>query len=257
MLAETFSQSRLQDYTDCAYRYMMRYVRRLDNPTQISQPEDDYERALARGNRFHRLVEQYLSGVPSTALLAQLKDPVILTWWEQFQAGALTDLPPRRLPEITLVAPLGDVLLSAKIDLLAVDADEIVILDWKTSRRRDEAFLEKRLQTRVYRWVVSRSAAQALGIQVQPENIRMRYWFAADGSFQEISYSQQKQAADEAELLQIIEKIQRETTFSRTQNTAHCRYCTYRSLCYPEMPPASDVPEIGAEPAVMLSDMDV
>src|SRR5690606_121766 len=105
------------------------------------------------------LVQQYLLGVPRQMIEARIQDERIRQWWEQFLKDGLTDLPARRLPETTLMARLGNIPIVAKIDLLALEPGRVIIVDWKTLRKPPSDRLESRMQTKVYRWVVSQAAS--------------------------------------------------------------------------------------------------
>jgi CRISPR/Cas system-associated exonuclease Cas4 (RecB family) len=238
MAGEVFTQSRLQDYVDCPYRYSLRYIEGIESPSVQAEPVQEYEQAVERGTTFHRLVQQYLLGVSADVIERRIQDDRVRMWWGQFLKEGLSDLPTRRLPEITLTARLGDTAIAAKIDLLALEAGRIVIVDWKTFRKPSIERLETRLQTMVYRWVVSQAAGALLGEPVMPEDIEMRYWFVGDPSPRiNLSYSQSKLLSDELELSTLIQKIKRDKEFRRTDDENICRVCGYRSISRPEQQP--------------------
>lgn len=240
MAADVFTQSRLQDYVDCPYRYWLRYVQRLESPSVQAEPVREYEQAIERGTEFHRLAQQYILGIPAAMLAQRIEDPRVKQWWTQFERDGLTGLPTRRFPEITLVTLLNGVPLAAKIDLLAIESGRVVIVDWKTSRKPSISTLQARLQTKVYRWVVSQAAGHILGSEIAPEHIEMQYWFAGDEQpAVKFSYSHDERAADERELQALIQRIQNDTEFVRTTDFNICRVCAYRSLSRPEQPPSA------------------
>lgn len=240
MAAEPFTQSRLQDYVDCPYRYLLRYIERVESPSVQAEPVYEFEIAVERGTAFHRMVQQYLLGVPAETVASRIHDDRVREWWSQFLSEGLNDLPAQRLPEITLMARLGDIPISAKLDLLALEPGHIVIVDWKTLRKPSSSRLEARLQTRVYRWVVSQAAGAILGSVVAPEDIQMRYWFAGDPSPRiEFSYSHDEMLADERELTALVQKIRQDKEFRRTDDETTCRVCAYRSISRPEQIPVT------------------
>lgn len=240
MAAELFTQSRLQDYIDCPYRYFLRYVEQIDSPSVQAEPVHEFELAVDRGTTFHRLVQQYLLGVPAETIDRRIQDDQVRHWWAQFLREGLRDLPAHRLPEITLMARLGTTPIAAKIDLLALEPGRVVIVDWKTLRKPSINRLEERLQTKVYRWVVSQAAEELLGSPIPPENIQMRYWFAGDASPSvEFSYSHDQALADERDMTALIQRIGQDKEFSRTDDENICRVCAYRSISRSEQAPAS------------------
>lgn len=240
MAGEVFTQSRLQDYVDCPYRYSLRYNERIESPSVQAEPVQEYEQAVERGTTFHRLVQQYLLGVSADDIERRIADERVRQWWGQFLNEGLDSLPMRRLPEITLMARLGDTPIAAKLDLLALEAGRVVIVDWKTFRKPSLERLEARLQTKVYRWVVSQAASGILGAPIAPEDIEMRYWFAGDPSpWIRFSYSQLEMVADELELNTLIQKIKLDNEFKRTDDDNICRVCGYRSISRPEQEPVA------------------
>lgn len=234
----TFSQSSLQDYDDCARRFELRYIKDLRYPALTTANPLAYEEQKRRGDRFHKMIQQYLLGVPEDLLEKSLGDDDELAgWWQTFMDYGLAGLPLERYPEITLQTHLGNYRLIAKYDLLAIaPGREAMIIDWKTTAYvpppEKERELEGRLQTTVYRYVLAQAGDHLYGEAIPPENIRMTYWYAArDGQRIVFDYSEQQMQADEAYLLQLIQDIEAANLFPLTNAEKHCRYCRFRSHC--------------------------
>jgi len=233
-----FSQASLQDYVDCRRRFLLAHVRRIVWPAVESEPFLANERQLALGTAFHRLIWQHLSGVePERLTRAAGREPELARWWEHYLSLRPAALPGRLYPEVTLAAPLAGYRLLAKYDLLALDPDgEAVIVDWKTGGRRppDDA-LRARLQTLVYRYLLVRAGAHLNdGTPVQPERVRMVYWFAEHPDRPaNLAYDAARYAADHAYLEGLVQSIAAagEDDFPRTDDERRCRFCRYRSLC--------------------------
>src|SRR5258707_15746185 len=136
----TLSQSSLQDYVDCARRFQLRYVDRLSYPAIESEPTLENEKHQQEGEYFHRLVQQYLIGIPAEQISKLANTSNLQRWWENFLTSKdLTDLrnlSGLTLPEATLSAPLGNFRLLAKYDLIAIETNKVTIYDWKTYRKR-------------------------------------------------------------------------------------------------------------------------
>src|SRR5574338_3472 len=149
----TLSQSSLQDYMDCAQRFKLRYLDRLSYPAIETEPALENEKHQKEGEYFHRLVQQYLIGIPAEQVGKLANTENLQRWWGQYlEAKDLAGLPGLNglYPEFTLSAPLGDFRLVAKYDLIAVDQDKVTIYDWKTYRKRPKTdWLAIRWQTRV------------------------------------------------------------------------------------------------------------
>jgi len=236
-----FSQASLQDFTDCRRRFQLRYLQHVVWPAVESEPILENERFLQQGARFHRMIQQHLLGVPAERLSGLARDDDLARWWENYLVFAPqldAHLEEAMLsPELALTASLGDHSLVAKCDLVVVDSEgRAIIYDWKTSRKRSQRrWLESRLQTRVYPYLLVRSGAHLnRGEPFLPEQIEMVYWFAGyPGQPERFPYSQAQYQADESYLLGLVETIERlgEADFPLTDDARACRYCVYRSLC--------------------------
>ena len=240
-----FTQSSLQDYTDCKRRFQLRYLDRLSWPALETEPALVHERYMQLGARFHQLVQQHQLSLPAERLTRLVTDPDLSRWWDNYLAHAPTDLPAKRLTETVLTAPLKGHRLLAKYDLLAVEPGRAVIVDWKTSqpgiKRPKRETLLKRLQTRVYRFLVVEAGAHLNGgdpgkpeVPFQPEQVEMIYWFAEHPDQpHHFPYSQAEYETDRDFLTQLIEEIQslEPHQFPLTPNEKRCTYCPYRSLC--------------------------
>ena len=231
----SFTQGSTQDYADCARRFELRYIKRLRYPALEVQQALEYEMRIRQGERFHKLVQQHLLGVPAERLTASLDDDAELSrWWRSYLANGLTGLPPERHAEITLQTHLAGRRLIAKYDLLALEAGgDAVIVDWKTGDRvPSQQYLRSRMQTIVYRYVLAGAGAHLYGAPIPPERIRMDYVYVARGGERlSMAYSAAQLAQDEAELREIIDAIETAQEFPLTEEQGRCRFCTFRSLC--------------------------
>lgn len=230
-----FTQGSLADYADCARRFELRYIKRLRYPALEVKQSLEYERRMRQGNRFHKLVQQHINGLPAELLARSLHDdPDLARWWDNFRQRGLDELPPQRHAEITLQTHLGGQRLVAKYDLLALQpGGAAVIVDWKTGERLPSRnALQWRLQTVVYRYVLARAGAHLYGGPIPPERIRMDYVYVAQGA-QRLSfdYSAAQLADDEARLLEMIEAISAAAEFPLTDERRRCKFCTYRAFC--------------------------
>jgi predicted RecB family nuclease len=231
-----FSQSNLQDYAECARRFELRYLQRVQYPAVEAQPAIERERHMRQGEIFHRMVQQHLLGVPADALSTTLMDDDLARWWENYlQADFVATLPPNRHPEISLSAPIAGYRLIAKYDLIAIEPGaRAIIVDWKTSTHKTKrAVLEKRLQTLAYPFVLAQAGAHLNGGQpLKPEQIEMVYWFPEYPDQPEhFAYSVEQFKIAGEQLSALIEEIKGRKVFDLTTDTTRCRFCTYRSLC--------------------------
>lgn len=237
-----FSQRSLQDYVDCRRRFQLRYIDGLAWPAVESEPLKEHESQLQAGAAFHRLVQRYLVGIPAERLSPMLAARGSLQrWWENFIQFSGVSPQGDQLVEITLSAPLHKFRLLAKYDLLSWEGEpgsqKIKIYDWKTSQKRpSREWLEKRLQTRVYPYLLAQAGHAYIGgvERLLPEQVEMVYWFAEKPRQPQVfAYSQQQFQEDQEYLLGLVKEIEglKETDFFLTEDEASCKFCTYRSLC--------------------------
>ena len=238
-----FSQASLQDFVDCRRRFLLRHIQRLSWPALETEPVLEQEHFLQQGAAFHRLAQQFLLGIPASRLESMIHDPDLRGWWDHFMqvASTLKDSADaagwQLFPEISLSIPMRDSRLVAKFDLLAVTPDhKMLIYDWKTSRNKPKRqWLEARLQTRVYPYLLRRGGASLnLGQPVLPEQVEMIYWFAFHPELEErFTYDANAHQADEAYLTNLVDTIHdlKEDDYHLTQDEKRCAFCVYRSLC--------------------------
>jgi hypothetical protein len=244
----TLSQSSLQDYADCARRFKLRYLDRLSYPAVETEPALENEKHQQEGEYFHRLVQQYLIGIPAEHITRFANTPNLGRWWENFQtAKDLTGLreilqkrsektgdPSGLYPEATLSAPLGKYRLLAKYDLIAIRDGKVTIYDWKTYRKRPRnEWLSGRMQTRVYRAILVQAGAHLnQGTPFEPEQIEMVYWFADfPDDPARLAYTSLQFTRDWDSLLKLSQELAAASSYPLTEDRQKCLFCTYRSYC--------------------------
>jgi CRISPR/Cas system-associated exonuclease Cas4 (RecB family) len=230
-----FSQSSLQDYSECPRRFQLRYIEQLQWPAIETEPVLENERRLQEGQLFHRMVQQHLIGIPPEKLAHLARTPDLSRWWVnyldyKFELSGYT-----QHTELTLAAPIGSYWLLAKYDLLAIKPGEkAFIYDWKTyhKRPRDER-MAARMQTRVYRAILIQAGHYLNnGKTIQPEQIEMNYWYADfPNEPARFPYNSQKYKHDWETLTGLINEISNHSHFPLTEDEKKCAYCPYRSYC--------------------------
>jgi hypothetical protein len=236
-----FSQSSLQDFSDCPRRFQLRYLEHVSWPAVESEPILEKERLMALGSNFHRLVHQLLSGVPAEQIQDSIDDDQLLHWWKNMRSFLALLEGATLIPESSFSIPLQGNRLTAKIDLLAHrESENIIIVDWKTSRKKaPRAILQSRLQTRVYPFVLAEVGhVQGNKSSINPDQIEMLYWFPAEPeSPEKFHYSSSQFSDDQQVLLDLVDRIitmsanRDRAGFPLTADERQCQFCIYRSLC--------------------------
>jgi hypothetical protein len=248
----SFSQSSLQAYVDCARRFWLAYVEQLPWPAVEASPIYEHEELMRMGATFHRLVERSEIGIAPDQVAARLVPP-LSTWFDAYLTHRPADLP-RETVEVervlavpfvsksTSTAPAVAYRLVAKYDLIAADRDgRVVIVDWKTARRRsDPSTVRQRIQSVVYPFVLVEASASLPWGPVRPEQVEMRYWFAAAPTQPIVfRYDAAQHDANRQFLQQLLAAIvagDGEASFPKVLDTETnrrrlCAYCIYRSRC--------------------------
>jgi CRISPR/Cas system-associated exonuclease Cas4 (RecB family) len=231
------SQSSLQDYVDCSLRFKLRYLERLSYPAMESEPALENEKHQQEGEYFHRLLQQYLIGIPSDQISRLANTPNLQRWLENFLADpGLQEIREGAslFPESNLSAPLGRHRLLAKYDLIVVKDGKATIYDWKTYRKRPrDEWLSARMQTRVYRSLLVQAGAHLnKGQPFAPEQIEMIYWFADfPGDPARFPYNSAQYQRDWDLLVKLSDEIDSASSYPQTDDRQKCTYCTYRSYC--------------------------
>lgn len=247
MLQEGFelSQGSLQDYVDCKRRFQLRHLHRQVWPAIEVEPALEHERYSLQGQQFHHLLERYFllrQSMPDGEARAVVEKSIpsgdLLDWWRAFLKEPPLNLPTQYVePEVRLAVSLAGQRMIAVFDLLAVDYGErIVIVDWKTSRRRpSREMLLARLQSKVYPVLAVEAGSQLFGQAVDPARVTMIYWFANYPAEPHVyHYSQQQYERDRLYLERLVGDVLArdfETSWDMTDQVEICRYCEYRSLC--------------------------
>lgn len=229
-----FSQNSLQDYTDCPRRFQLRYIEGLRWPAAESEPIEAHEQYIEQGLEFHALVQQHMMGIDEK-LLAPAQSPLD-RWWQAYLSYPVPDLPNERHPEVQFSLPVGNHRLMAKLDLLAVDpGSRMVIVDWKTARKRPRReWLQRRLQTKVYPYVLAEVGERLFQAPLAPEQIALVYWFTEEpGNPEVFEYSRAQHEDNHDYLLGLINEITSlsEGAWPQSADSFPCKFCVYRSLC--------------------------
>lgn len=261
-----FTQTNLQDFIDCPKRFELKYLQQIHWPARIVDNAQEYQEWMELGSRFHFLLYQFFSGLQADDLGKSIDDPSLASWWHAF----LTWIEQERLngdffPEYTLFAEVAGHRVAAKYDLIVRDGNKVMIVDWKTSKKPTNAFLNDRIQSRVYPLIMT-LAGKVIQIShkpVIPEMIEMLYWFANKPNDPFITqYDENLYNQDHALISRLIQKITSlsKDEYRKTEDVRHCRFCSYRAYCNRGAEPGKieefDALETEQEMDVLLQDFE-
>lgn len=234
-----FSAQSLQDYVECQRRFLLRYIQKLDWPAEQSSPYLVFEQYRHKGELFHRCVDQYFHNIDSALIEQQIHDDDLHTWWQHFMEFIREQPFLHTVSEILFQSSLGDHLLIAKFDVLAITADhKVIIFDWKTTagdHKPARRILAEKMQTLIYPYILCQAGLSVNEKQLaSPANVTLEYWFPQYPHEPELfKYSSVQMQQDETQLRGLMEEIESKTiaAFPKTEDEKRCRFCVYRSYC--------------------------
>lgn len=233
-----FSANNLQDYLDCPRRFELKYILKQNWPAISSQPVQEMEFRIQQGNRFHQIVNQFLSNIPIDTLKHSITDPDLSAWFTGFQEFIKPYLKYPYHSEFLLTMPLEGHRLIAVFDFITQISDsEILIIDWKTTTRRPK----KEIYLQTIQFLLYPLIAFENQKIIFPKNdplvdkmISMTFWFP---NFPESTLTNTLSYADQQSSRKVISNLISEIAkkelgeFEKTANEKHCAYCHFRSLC--------------------------
>lgn len=225
-----FTQSKLQDFVDCERRFYLRYILNQLWPSPLAEPQGKFEQAMKRGARFHQLVERHQLNIPLHLLQRTIaNDDIMLDWLDRYQEilKQIGDFD-AVYPEISLSTHVADYPLVAKFDLIGVQGDSVIAIDWKTGRLPDNVHLEQRMQTVVYRYVLFKEVSGIVDSEIK--NHTLVYASLDNGELRRYSVDESHINELEAAIWDVIESIEH-SAFEKVDNDRPCRFCLYRGLC--------------------------
>ena len=246
-----FSRYKLLTFLACRRRFQLRYL--VQQPWPDAPQGDEWRLASERGLAFHKLLERHFLGLPPLpAEMGAGEDRALRQWWQRFQEQGPVVPAGQRLPELTLMVPVGSHLLTGRFDLLVLTGDGAAhIFDWKTERRpRSLAELAGDWQTRLYLALLAEGGEALLpGRGLDPAQIRLTYWFVHDpAGGVTIGYNATEHAASWAGIRALVAQIDGQlaetAAWPLTDDWGVCGRCAYQVLCGRLGVPAGEPDEV-------------
>ena len=233
------SRYKLTTFLACQRRFELRYLQKLPWPQRpLSVADED---VLARGQQFHQVLQRHFLGWEIEP--ATIGDAQVRQWYLLFQNSNLQLPNGRILTEMSLTIPLGQHLLNGRFDLLILGENEqgqptAHLFDWKTGKAQDSSKLKQDWQTRIYLAMLAEGGSALFAdeqAQLQPENIRITYWYVTDPDTpRTLTYSAKQHAENWADLQSLATQIDThigQEIWPLTDDFAECQRCAYQTIC--------------------------
>jgi hypothetical protein len=233
-----FSSNNLQDYLDCPRRFELKYILKQSWPAVSSLPVQEMEYKIRIGTQFHKVIHQYLAGIPAPDLEIFIQDGEIKNWFAVTQKYIEPLLKHPFLSEYSVIAPINGFHLVAVFDFISYQNDnKIVISDWKTTSRkpRRELFTQS-VQTILYPFIAFEARNQIFSgsESLNQEDFSLEYFFPAfpDETIS-VDFDKNIYTANQVVILSLLNEINKKESgsFEKTSNEKRCAFCQYRSLC--------------------------
>jgi hypothetical protein len=233
-----FSANNLQDYLDCPRRFELKYILKQSWPAISSLPVQEMEYKIRIGNNFHKVIHQYLSGIPTSELEILIKDEKVKGWFEALQKYLKPLMAHPFFSEYSVISPINGFRFIAVFDFISFESNKkILIADWKTTARKpkNELFMQS-IQSVIYPLIAyeTRSRIFIGSEDLNPEDFSLKYFFPEfpDKTIS-LDFNKDTFTTNKTILLNLINEITNKESgaYEKTANDKRCAFCQYRSLC--------------------------
>ncbi|WFD09207.1 PD-(D/E)XK nuclease family protein [Tepidibacter hydrothermalis] len=204
-----FSQSSIDTYDTCRLKFKKIYI---DN---IKWSKDDQN----FGSEFHLLAQRYYIGIDEQ-LEQGRPDYMLLNNLKKFLKREKN-----MYPEYNIKYKDEEMSLIAKVDLIKIEKEKIIIYDWKTNKSKfNRSKMEKSYQTKIYLHNVAEK------FNISPNDISLIYYNPRFDNYVKIDYSDNDHKYNKMELKDKIVGIKNERDFKQKIGK-HCSFCQFNSIC--------------------------
>jgi CRISPR/Cas system-associated exonuclease Cas4 (RecB family) len=218
-----------KSWSRCYKQFYYKYVRKLNWPSD--------GRHFKLGRDVHKLLDYQARGLDCSLLLKDADENVRISW-EKLMTHSVTRLPVLA-NEWGFHVPVGNRWLVGRMDRVAKDGDQVIVIDWKTGTGVPRN-PETDWQTLVYLYAlveISRSnAPHDLGIErLSAEQVSFAYVeVKADNRtpvrIVTVPYSEARHEESRRIFTEILATTDRESAYALPQ-TCPDRYCQYSPIC--------------------------
>lgn len=233
------NQSNLQDFLECPRRFQLKVIEKTVWPAAIAEPLSKAEQSILLGNQFHRICQQYFSGLDPEIISDHIFDPALRTMWKNFLPFGKQLIGKSYRVENILSMPFLNHKLIAKFDLILQINNQVhKIYDWKTSSKKpSRTDISQRVQTLLYPFIFTESGHKLFQLDIIPaEDVSMHYWYPLCTDPEEVfPYSNLEHKRIFAFLSDTINKInlliETDELFPLTEDSNKCQRCVFRAIC--------------------------
>jgi CRISPR/Cas system-associated exonuclease Cas4 (RecB family) len=169
------------------------------------------------GSKFHLLAQRYYIGIDEP-LDENYEEYKLLQNLKKFLKREKN-----MYPEYIIKYKEDGLRLLAKVDLLKIERDKIIIYDWKTNKSKLDKY-ENSYQTKIY---LHNATEQ---FKIHPQNIKLIYYNPRLDKSLEIYYNEYKHKEYKLELKNKVIEIINEKNFDEELGK-HCNFCQFNSIC--------------------------
>lgn len=220
--SKTYTLSKLQMYDECPQKYKLCYIDKVHVIEKLQ-----IQKASKTGNNLHNIINFYLKGMDVSKLISSLSQAEKVLW-HNFKNSEIKDLNYIN-SEYSFNVRIDEYWLTGRIDALFESSGNYIILDWKTG----DSFRPEnvKFQTTFY-LVCMYEILKSKNYIKEPQQLSLHYMDLNTGSTVKINFNEELYTNYKAEILEIINKINNNTSYfcNKTDNCKHCKY--YRVCPY-------------------------
>jgi len=209
MQKRPWSFSSLTLYEGCPQRYKLKYI------DKVKEPEPEPDNPMARGNRIHSIIENYLlHDTPLTAEANGLEDycrnikmtkPTVEEDWAYTDNWAVTNW------------DSNDVDCRMKLDAFIKDGNHCQIIDWKTGK---DYPIKRIAQGQLYAIGASKRYPDL-------ESFHVAFGYIDQGILQTTDYTIKQIPKFEKNYKRRVDKMRNDDNFAPINNKWNCKWCPY------------------------------
>ncbi len=206
----SYSPNMLKTFSDCPYKFYLKYVRKISIPQQASYFE--------KGKKIHAIANYYLRGDDISKIIKGLDEDELIIWNKLFNNEFFKMSYVKS--EYNLSCRVGDFWVGGRLDALMRHNDDYYILDYKTGSIPKNPEMD--FQTMVYLICADKKLNKYNSLKFIYIDLKNNKNFIIELT-QELKQKYER----------ILEDICKYITFTEEypQNSEKCNFCEYSKVC--------------------------